>query len=210
MDESIIFKYENSYLAVKQLVDKEHIELIDQCVEDIEKFKLLDFEPPITMRGRICNQRRNIGFVSTQNISGYRYSSQISKSKPIPESFVKLIEEINKIYNSTYNSILINEYTDGSKYIGRHSDDQNKLNKNSGVVALSVGASRKFVFRKVGEIIDADGKSHIPPMLFTYNTNNYELMQMGGKFQSELTHEIPKQLKIKNSRISFTFREHYA
>jgi hypothetical protein len=31
---------------------------------------------------------------------------------------------------------------------------------------------------------------------------------MGGKFQELYTHEIPKQTKIKESRISFTFRKH--
>ena len=39
-------------------------------------------------------------------------------------------------------------------------------------------------------------------------TNSYELLHMGGDFQKEFTHEIPIEKKVKEPRISFTFRYH--
>jgi alkylated DNA repair dioxygenase AlkB len=35
-----------------------------------------------------------------------------------------------------------------------------------------------------------------------------DIIFMSGDFQKEFTHEIPKQLKIKEPRYSFTFRHH--
>lgn len=35
-----------------------------------------------------------------------------------------------------------------------------------------------------------------------------DIICMQGKFQSEFTHEIPKQKRVKEPRYSFTFRQH--
>jgi len=88
-----------------------------------------------------------------------------------------------------------------------HSDKEVYSGQNSQVIALSVGAGRKFRLRKIGYDYDEQGKKHIPPVIFEHITGNYEIMIMGGEFQFELTHEIPKELKIKETRISFTFRQ---
>ena len=37
---------------------------------------------------------------------------------------------------------------------------------------------------------------------------SYSMLQMGGDFQKEFTHEIPIEKKVKEPRISFTFRKH--
>lgn len=37
----------------------------------------------------------------------------------------------------------------------------------------------------------------------------YSSQVMGGRrFQREFTHQIPKQARVKDSRVSFTFRKH--
>jgi len=36
------------------------------------------------------------------------------------------------------------------------------------------------------------------------------MLQMGGRFQEEFTHEIPVEKKVKKERISFTFQNNLA
>ena len=40
-------------------------------------------------------------------------------------------------------------------------------------------------------------------------TESYQIMQMHGNFQNEFLHGIPIEKKVKESRISFTFRKHF-
>ncbi len=112
-------------------------------------------------------------------------------------SLIKLLDTINHIYNSEYNGILINKYKSGEDYISAHSDDEKNLDK-SGVVAISFGAKRKFRIR------DKNTKK----IVNDFYLNSGEMLQMGGNFQKEFTHEIPIEKKIKTERISFTFRKH--
>lgn len=57
--------------------------------------------PPIKVYGKDCRQRRCIGFFSNESM-GYKYSSQISLSKPFTKSLNLLLSDINN-----YNGILV-------------------------------------------------------------------------------------------------------
>ena len=128
---------------------------------------------------------------------GYQYSKQMMISQPLTESLELLLSFVNEHFHATFNGILVNEYINGENYIGAHSDNELCLS-NIGVIAISIGAVRKFRIRnkKTKQII-----MDIP-------TLPYQFIQMGGEFQKLFTHEIPVQKKIKDSRISFTFRHH--
>jgi len=39
-------------------------------------------------------------------------------------------------------------------------------------------------------------------------TTSKEIWIMGGDFQKEFTHEVPVEKRVKDKRISFTFRKH--
>jgi alkylated DNA repair dioxygenase AlkB len=201
----IVFKYKTSYLSILQ-IDRKKIKLIDKCVAKMYELNVLIEKPEIKIMGRICHQQRNICNFSDVS-EGYKYSGQIAKSTPLPECFKKLLEYINELFDSDFNSILVNEYVGGSDCIGRHSDNEKELDSSAGVIALSIGESRKFRIRKKGMDKDEDGKEHLPPILFEHETQDYEIMQMGGDFQKQLTHEIPAQKKLIGTRISFTFRK---
>jgi len=108
------------------------------------------------------------------------------------------LSDLNQILGSNFNSVLVNRYNCGGDYIGAHSDDERYVDDRFGVVAISYGAVRKFRIRdkRTGAIV-----VDVP-------TTQYEIIQMGGKFQSEFTHEIPVQKKVVGERYSFTFRCH--
>lgn len=184
-------KTDRSYLGK---VYAEIDDLLQECVDDI--WGKLDEKPAITVYGKPATQHRNIGFFSDQSI-GYYYSRQLAASKPMTKSLQELLNLINIEFKTDFNGILVNEYPDGEHYIGRHSDDETSLTK-AGVVCVSYGASRKFRIRNklTNEIV-----MDIP-------TTSTEIWVMGGDFQKEFTHEIPVEKKVKDKRISFTFRKH--
>lgn len=169
-------------------------DFIMECVREIRD--KLETNPEIVVRGRVCNQRRSVGFFSDSS-EGYRYSGRIMKSKPMTPKIKELISTINEKLGSEFNGILINEYKNGNDTIGKHSDDEIYLDK-SGVVSLSVGATRTFRIRsKVTNKIIED----IP-------LTHGDVVHMAGDFQKEFTHEIPAEKTVTEPRISFTFRKH--
>ncbi len=189
-----LIKTQRSFLKSYDL-DEDDIKIIRECVLDI-KNKLLH-HPSIIVYGRVAYQRRNIGFFSDESI-GYYYSGKLMKSQPLSLSLKKLLDRVNIIFNSSFNGILINEYQDGNDYIGKHSDDETNLDSDVGVIAISYGAPRKFRIRN-----KSDGK-----IVKDILTKPNKIIQMGGDFQKEFTHEIPVEKRVKESRISFTFRHH--
>ena len=192
MTSKCIIKTEKSSLTIHHISDID--ELISLCIDEIAD-KLIE-NPHIKIYGKICIQHRSIGFFSNTSI-GYYYSGQLAKSQKLTENLSKLLNIINKYFNSEFNAILINKYKNGEENIGAHGDDEKFIDKN-GVVALSCGAIRKFRIRnKLTKKIVID----IP-------TIPGEIIHMVGDFQKEFTHEIPVQKKIKEVRYSFTFRKH--
>lgn len=169
-------------------------DILLECINEIKG--QLDEKPPITVFGKPTVQHRNIGFFSNTSI-GYHYSGKLAASKPLTKSLNELLNLVNIEFDSNFNGILVNEYPDGEHYIGKHSDDEATLS-DLGVVCVSYGASRKFRIRDklTGKIV-----MDIP-------TTSKEIWAMGGDFQKEFTHEIPIEKKIKDKRISFTFRKH--
>lgn len=156
----------------------------------------LEEEPPVLIRGNPCKQHRNIGFFSDES-EGYRYSGNIIVSQALPSFLKRLMRKVNEHLGTSFNGILVNQYIDGSKYIGAHSDEERALS-NGCVASISVGAARLFRVRdKVTKNI-----------VFEVDHEPGDLLVMAGDFQKEFTHEIPKQMRIKDERISLTFRQH--
>jgi len=171
-----------------------NLELVKCAINDIDT-KLI-VRPKIIIYGKEAHQNRNIGFFSNSSI-GYFYSGQLAKSIPLTPNLTLLLDNVNSMFKSNINGILVNKYIDGNNNIGTHSDDEKNLDP-IGVVALSYGAVRKFRIRdKITRKIIID----IP-------TGSNEIIHMGGDFQKEFTHEIPIEKKVKTTRYSFTFRKH--
>ena len=186
-----IISTEKSFLNIYQYENKL---LVKNCIEDI-KNKLIE-RPEIEVYGKICYQNRSVGFFSNESI-GYNYSNRMIKSQKLTSNLNELLNSINIIFNSDFNSILINYYKDGNDYIGNHSDNEKCLDK-IGVVSLSYGSIRKF---RIKDKITKKTVVDIP-------TENFSIIHMGGEFQKEFTHSIPVEKKIKDERWSFTFRKH--
>lgn len=155
--------------------------------------------PPIRVFGRIARQNRNVAFYALTGVAGYRYSGQVMEALPIEQQplLLSILHKVNNFLGTSYNGILINKYLDGNDYIGAHADDEKNL--SGGMVAsLAYGAVRKFRIR------DKSTKR----IVIDLSQQPGDLLVMWGNFQQEFIHEIPKEKKVTQPRISLTFREH--
>lgn len=152
-------------------------------------------------KSRIGIMKRSIGFFS--DTDGYKYTGQTTKSQPIPPFLQKVLDRVNRKMGTNFNGILVNKYEDGSEKIGAHSDNITELSDKK-VVGISLGATRKIRFRG----IDSCGKKAIKGNYIDQCLEHGSLYTMEGMFQYEFTHEIPVEIKVKNVRISLTFRRH--
>lgn len=108
-----------------------------------------------------------------------------------------MIGVVNDIFGSQFNAILVNRYRDGNDCVLEHSDSEAHVDVTHGVVALSYGATRKFRVRDLQTNTFTD-----------YPATHGQLLQMAGPFQRYYKHAIPPEKKIREPRISFTFRVH--
>lgn len=167
----------------------------DELLQSLE----LEEEPKIVVHGKECRQRRNIGFFSDES-QGYQYSGTIAKSKPLTPLLKEILDKVNKDLGTHYNGILANLYTDGTKYIGAHSDSEKHLDAKMGVVSICFGhGERTFRIRDKGT----------KAILVNHKHKSRSLLCMEGTtFQKIFTHEIPVEKRIKEPRLSLTFRYH--
>lgn len=195
LNKETIIKTETSFLDVYQGKHNEEFKtLVKSCIEDI-KDKLI-IKPEIKLYGKVCHQARDVAFFSNDSI-GYQYSGQLAKSKQLTDNLQKLLDYMNTLFNANFNGILINRYNTGLEYIGKHSDDERNLD-TVGVVAISYGTERKF------RVHNKQSKKKVVDV----PTKAFSIIHMGGDFQKEFTHEIPKETKISSCRYSLTFRSH--
>lgn len=189
-----LIETENSHLKL-HTIDDGILDLLEECVQEIDSE--LDYHPEIRVFGKVCHQQRSIGFFSDES-EGYKYSGSIARSKRMKPCMHEILSYVNNKFDSDFNGILVNKYENGNEYIGKHSDNERELHSGCGVIAMSVGAIRKFRIR--------DKKTN--RIVLDVPTYPNKIIQMAGKFQEEFTHEIPIEKKVKECRYSLTFRKH--
>lgn len=185
---------------VEHRMSAEAVKIMDRAVDEIKGDFLV--EPEITVYGKPCNQHRDIQFRSDVS-KGYFYSGQCAEAQPMTPDLQLLVDEANKMCGTAlgpaaFNAILIDRYVNGNKVVGAHSDAEHGLDKRAGVFSMSYGATRKFRIRKKsGKVMAGD-----------FPAKHGFALQMKGEFQKEFTHEVPREAKVQDARISFTFRKH--
>lgn len=160
----------------------------------------LEHRPPIVVFGRPCNQNRDVGFFSDIS-SGYRYSGAFMASIPLKNYpfLAAILPQVNAGLGTDFNGILVNRYNNGEDNLGAHSDDEKALDsQRKSVASISYGATRNFRIR------NKQTKQKVMDIPVTSGM----LLVMDGEFQSEFTHEIVGEKRVKDPRISLTFRRH--
>jgi alkylated DNA repair dioxygenase AlkB len=171
---------------------------------DTDGFENLWDEHPLAY-GKVVIYGRELDTPRWQQPYGrdYSFSHSEHKSKPIEHPhLVKILEWVKKDSGLPYNGILLNWYSSGEHHIGKHSDDERQLVRQTPIYSFSYGQERDFIISskpKTEYQLEDNIKVSLP---------NNSLIIMGGEMQSHYHHSVPKRAlsKCPDRRINVTVR----
>lgn len=144
--------------------------------------------------GKLITTKRKVAWYADKPFL-YTYSGTTRKALPWTEELLELKSLVEARSGLFFNSCLLNLYHTGAEGMAWHSDDEKELVKHAGIASLSFGAERKFMFRhKVS-------KTRVDIML-----ENGSLLVMKDETQEHWLHRLPPTTKVREPRISLTFR----
>lgn len=154
------------------------------------------YRPTLKVYGKSVLQSRQIAAYATDPSLVVKYSGttvELHTDYPTVLSSIQALVELK--LGVQFNHVMLNRYDDGDVYIGLHADNL----ENRVIATMSLGGERTFIMRhrtiKGGEGIQK------------WKLQAGSLCVMQGDAQRFWKHEIPKEPKIKEGRISLTFRQ---
>lgn len=154
-------------------------ELLDKCVANSSRFSC-------TFSG---------GSVGDSKSPLFSYDSMPSfnwASSPAIEAIKTILENDLKTH---FDYCLAHVYPDGNSCINWHND---KEALKSDVVSVSLGATRKFRFREIGQTTGYYKE---------FQLNSGDIIHMLEGCQEKFIHCVPVEKKVTNPRINLTFRK---
>ena len=125
----------------------------------------------------------------------YNYSQIEYPASPMPEILAAICKDVEKAIGFLPNNCLVNYYLDGKSKMGFHSDQIDILEKDTGVVIISLGEERVLRFREIEN----------PETIVDFPLPSGSLLYMTQEVQKLWQHAIPKT-DTNNGRISLTLR----
>ncbi len=145
--------------------------------------------------GKRIITKRQVAWYADDAFS-YTYSKTTKTALKWPALLLDLKHLVETACGETFNSCLLNLYSDGSEGMSWHSDAERELVKNGTIGSMSFGAERKFALKhKVTKTTVAQRLEH------------GSLLTMKGETQTHWLHSIPKTKQVNSARINLTFRQ---
>lgn len=132
----------------------------------------------------------------------YTYSGSRFEPRAWPAALAALRERIEQACGGHFDSVLANLYRDGNDSMGWHSDDEPELGPQPLIASLSLGAERRFRFRRRR----ARGEPPRPGDTLELRLPHGSLLRMAGDTQRLYRHDLPKMRTVVAPRINLTFR----
>lgn len=122
-----------------------------------------------------------------------------------------LRNRLGELLGQDFNSVLVNLYRDGNDSVGWHSDDEPELGPEPCIASVSLGATRRFSFKKrLSRNTEASAHGGITAKTRQKNIGldlrNGDLLVMAGPTQKKWHHSLPKTRKCVGERVNMTFR----
>ncbi|WP_201549673.1 alpha-ketoglutarate-dependent dioxygenase AlkB family protein [Psychrobacter fjordensis] len=161
----------------------------------------LPWQPDIvTLFGKTHVTTRQIVWMGDTE-ADYQYSGHVRQTVPWSSTVFHVKQYIEQALakigvTANFNTCLLNYYPSGSDGMGYHADDEKELGAQPVIASLSLGATRKFVFKhkKTQDKVELHLESG-------------QLVVMHGDTQKFWKHTITKTKKVSEGRISLTFRQ---
>lgn len=174
-----------------QFLDKEQADIIfAELIKDVPWQ-----HDEIRVYGKIHPQPRLTALFGNEG-KPYSYSNITMQPHPWNLLLQKLKTEIEKVSDTIFTTVLLNQYRDGKDSNGWHADNEKELGINPVIASLSFGAERTFQLK---HNLDKDQKKSIV-------LKHGSLLLMKGTTQHFWKHQIPKTAKSIGPRINATFR----
>lgn len=132
----------------------------------------------------------------------YTYSGSRFEPRPWPASLAACRESIEQACGGHFDSVLANLYRDGNDAMGWHSDDEPELGAQPLIASLSLGAERRFRFRRRRARGEPIGSGDTLELRLPHGS----LLRMAGDTQRLYRHDLPKMRAVTAPRINLTFR----
>lgn len=142
--------------------------------------------------GKIYSIPRLMYHMGDEEIGMYAEYGGLRPWHPTMKKLKGLLEEC---FNCYIDTCLLNYYENGNFYIPAHADRENKGAKNI-TIGISLGATRDLVFKR-----NSDGKRIV------LDNRSGDLYIMQGTIHKLWKHSVPKRKRVKEGRISATFRQ---
>ena len=138
----------------------------------------------------------------------YQYSGHIRQTIPWTDTVFHVKHHVEQQLSElgidvNFNSCLLNYYPSGDDGMGYHADDERELGAQPIIASLSLGATRKFVFKH--KTIRQKNKL-VKVELYL---ESGQLIVMHGDTQRFWKHSITRTKTAATGRISLTFRKIY-
>lgn len=154
----------------------------------------------IHMFGRLVASPRLSAWIGDPD-ARYRYSGTTFDPLAWPAALVPVREQLQRDCGVAFNSVLVNRYRDGRDAMGWHRDDEPELGPAPVIASVSLGATRRFVLRRV-----ARGAASAGALKHAIDLTPGSLLVMAGPTQRHWQHALPRTAKDVVERINLTFR----
>jgi len=125
----------------------------------------------------------------------YSYRNNLLPVQPWREPLLALKQQVEQAVGHHFNSVLVTYYRDGHDHVTWHADDERELGDEPVIASLSLGAERRFCFRR-------NDSDKIEELLL----HNGDLLLMLPSFQHGWQHCVPQDDAVTEPRINLTFR----
>lgn len=154
----------------------------------------------VTLFGKTHVTTRQIVWMG-ETEADYQYSGHTRQTIPWSDIVFHVKQHVEKALADIgiaahFNTCLLNYYPTGTDGMGYHADDEKELGHQPIIASLSLGATRKFVFKHK--------KTQEKVALYL---ESGQLIVMHGDTQRFWKHTITKTETVDTGRISLTFRQ---
>lgn len=132
----------------------------------------------------------------------YSYSRSRFEPRPWPPALGGLRERVEQACGARFNSVLANLYRDGDDAMGWHSDDEPELGARPVIASVSLGAERRFRFRRRRARGEPAQRGDTVELVLPHGS----LLRMAGDTQRLYRHDLPRARGLRAPRVNLTFR----
>jgi alkylated DNA repair dioxygenase AlkB len=149
----------------------------------------------IKLYGKLIDLPRGTAWYGDEGRS-YTYSGITVTPNPWISVLREIKKEIEAVSGVIFNSVLLNLYRGERDSVAWHSDDEPELGRDPVIGSVSLGATRRFQFKHK---LDKARR-------LTIDLPHGSYLLMKGSTQRSWLHQVPKETKLRGSRINLTFR----